>query len=320
MEAALLNALGKDDRLLIISNGQFGERFSAIAQAHEINSDIIEAPWGEEVPLQKIQDKLSSGNFQAVAVVHNESSTGVVNDLEGIGKIVAQTDAILIVDSVSGLGGIQMLQDAWGVDILVSASQKALMCPPGLGIASVSDKGWKKLERNTNRTLFYWDFLKARKSAENNQTVFTAPVTLISALHEALEMMYDEGVENVLKRHQRLADALRAGGNAIGLDTFPQSTINSNTVTVFTMPYELDGNTVVKHMYEQYNTVIAGARNWLSGKVIRFGTMGTISEEDILMDLEYLEETLNHLNYPVTKGLGVNTARQALTLNKKKSE
>lgn len=298
MEAALANALGEGERALILSYGAFGERFVLIAKALGIEAVELKAPWGETIACEVIEKKLREKTFQAVVVVHNESSTGAVTDLEALGRVVGNTDAILIVDSVSGLGGVEMRQDDWGVDILISASQKALMCPPGLGLASVSAKGWDRIERENGKKRFYWDLREARESAAKGQTAFTTPVTLVSGLKEALTMIHEEGLDNVLRRHQRLAEALRAGGTALGLSVFTRSTTISNTVVVFSMPEGVDGNAVVSHMYDQHNTVIAGARNWLSGKVIRIGTMGFISEKDISTDLEHLESALKHVRRP----------------------
>jgi aspartate aminotransferase-like enzyme len=296
MEAALANALGEGERALVLSYGAFGERFSSIAEALGIQTEQLEAPWGETIPARQVEEKLRAGNFHAVVVVHNESSTGAVSDLETLGKVVGATDAILIVDSVSGLGGVEMRQDDWGVDILVSASQKALMCPPGLGLASISDKAWDRVEQEAGKKRYYWDFRKARESAAKGQTAFTTPVTLMSGLNEALSMIHEEGLDNVLRRHERLSDAFRAGGHALGLSDFTRAAIKSNTVVVFSMPEGVDGNAVVAHMYDHYNTVIAGARNWLSGKVIRIGTMGFISNADIETDLKYLESTMHSLS------------------------
>jgi len=312
MEASLINSLGEGDRALVVSNGQFGERFTSIAKALRIEVDVIEAPWGETVDADAVREKLREADYQAVVVVHNESSTGAVTDLSALGKVVGETDAILIVDSVSGLGGIEMRQDAWGVDVLVSASQKALMCPPGLGLASVSAKAWRVIEKDNAKPRYYWDFRKAREWAAKDQTTFTTPVTLMAGLHEALTMIDEEGLDNVLSRHQRLADAFRAGGEALGLKIFTEAEIKSNTVTVFTMPDGLDGNDVVNRMYENHNTVIAGARNWLAGKVIRVGTMGSLSEADILTDIDYLEQTFSQLNYPVTSGQGTEAVTRIL--------
>lgn len=311
MEASLINALGKGDRALIVTSGQFGERFVAIAKAHGIETDVVEAPWGEIVSPDAVREKLEQNEYQAVVTVHNESSTGSVTDLADLGKIVRETDAILIVDSISGLGAVEMRTDDWGVDILVSASQKALMCPPGLGLVSVSDKAWKFIDRSNGKQRFYWDFRKAREAAAGNMTAFTTPVTLMAGLNEALTMIHEEGLKKVLKRHQKLADGMRAGGAALGLPLFTQSALVSNSVSVFSMPEGLDGNAVVKHMHDTFNTVIAGACNWLAGKVIRIGTMGDLSEADILTDLEQLEATFNALEFPVEKGAGTTAAQKS---------
>lgn len=302
MEAAMINALGTGDRALIIAGGQFGERFVEIAKAHNIEADVIKVPWGEAVSMEEVETRLQQGDFQAVVAVHNESSTGTVGDIEALGRIVAKTNAILIVDSVSGLGAVKMRQDEWGVDILVSASQKALMCPPGLGLMSVSAKGWQHIEKENGKSRYYWDLRKARESANKDQTAFTPPVTLMSGLREALTMINAEGMENIYRRQKRVADGLRAGGKALGMPVFTTSPLVSDAVTVFTMPDGLDGNAVVRHMHDEFNTVIAGARNWLAGKVIRIGTMGQLTDKDILTDLEYLEATLKHLNFPVKEG------------------
>ncbi|MDP7546859.1 MAG: aminotransferase class V-fold PLP-dependent enzyme, partial [Alphaproteobacteria bacterium] len=243
---------------------------------------------------------------------HNESSTGAVADLEALGAVVAATPAVLVVDSVSGLGGIEMHQDDWGIDVVASASQKALMCPPGLGLVSVSDKAWKVIENGRRRSGFYWDFLKARDAAAKGQTAFTSPMPLILALREALRMIDEEGLPHVLARHRRLAAAMRAGGQALGFSIFTKAPLISDTVTVFMLPDGLDGAAVVRHMYERYGTVIGGSRTKLQGRVIRIGTMGSCNEEDIRTDLEHLERTLSDLGWPVERGTGVAAVNAAL--------
>jgi aspartate aminotransferase-like enzyme len=202
--------------------------------------------------------------------------------------------------------------DAWGVDVLVSASQKALMCPPGLGLVSVSDKAWKIIEADAGRALFYWDFRKARVDAAKGQTAFTPAVSLIVALREALRMIDEEGLAEVLARHQRLAAALRAGGTALGLSVFTRAPILSNTVSAFALPPDLDGDAIVNHMYARYGSVIAGSRNKLHGKVIRFGTMGYVDASDIVLDLLHLEGTLEDLGWPVSHGAAIAAAYDGL--------
>ena len=311
MEAALANVLARGDRALVLANGQFGERFASIARSLFLDVDCLDVPWGEAVSGDTVAARLAKADYQAVVAVHNESSTGAVADLAEIGAAVRDTPAVLVVDSVSGLGGIEMRQDDWGVDVVLSASQKALMCPPGVGLASISGKAWKVISDGRERARFYWDFRKARDSAAKGQTVFTPPVSLITGLREALRMINEEGVANVLSRHHRLADAMRAGGSALGLEIFTKAPIVSDTVTVFTVPEGLDGTDVVRHMYEHYGTVIAGSRSRLKGKVLRIGTMGACTETDILQDLEHLEKTLLDLGWPVRSGAGADAAGES---------
>jgi aspartate aminotransferase-like enzyme len=295
MEAALVNVVGAGERVLIAGHGQFGDRFAAIARAMAIDVELMEIAWGCAPDAAEIAARLADADYRAIVVVHNESSTGVVADLAAIGAVVRKTPAIFIADSVSGLGGIEMRQDEWGVDVLLGASQKALMCPPGLGIASVSSKAWAVINRADRLPRYYWDFRKALVSAESSETSFTTPVSLMFGLREALEMIHEEGVSSVLARHRRLADELRAGCGRLGLGSFPSAPLISNTVVCLAVPDSLDGGLIVRGMYQRHNTVIAGSRNKLKGRVIRIGTMGHLNESDIHADLESLADTLASL-------------------------
>lgn len=232
MEASLANTMAPGDKALFICNGQFADRFADIAEGLGLEADRLEVPWGDAVDPLVLKARLAEADYRAVIAIHNESSTGAVADLEAIGAIVRDTPALLIVDSVSGLGGIEMQQDRWGIDVLVSASQKALMCPPGLALASVSEKAWRVIDGDTRRARFYWDFRKARDNAVEGQTAFTPAVSLAHGLQEALRMIDEEGIPNALARHERLAAALQAGAAALGLPVFTSSPIRSNTVTV----------------------------------------------------------------------------------------
>lgn len=312
MEAALVNVAGPGTRLLVIEHGQFGERFSAIAKAMRIEVDTVAVEWGQAIDIAAVEARLREQDYRAVVVVHNESSTGIVADLAALGALVRDTSTLLIADSVSGLGGIEMRQDEWGIDIVVSASQKALMCPPGLALASVSPKAWRIIDQDEGRSVFYWDFRRALKGAELNETAFTAPVSLVAGLREALAMMHEEGLGEVLSRHRRLSGALRAGGAALGLADFCADPRRSNTVVVFHVPDGLEGGAIVRRLYEDHRTVIAGARNRLSGRVIRFGTMGSFGAGTILTDLLHLEDVLGKLGRPVTPGAGLKAASEYL--------
>jgi aspartate aminotransferase-like enzyme len=313
MEASLANILAPGERVLVALNGQFGERFKAIAESMGAVVDGVECEWGESPDPAAIRQHLARHDYRAVCVVHNESATGAVADLAAIGRIVKDSPAILVVDSVSGLGGLEMRQDDWQVDILLSASQKALMCPPGMGLVSVGPKAWRVVERSDRMPRFFWDFRKAKAAIDKSETAFTPPLSLIAGMREALRMIDEEGLGNVQARHRRLAVALRAGGEALGLPVFTAASARrSDTVSVFRVPDGLEGGAIVRHMYERHHTVIAGARNRLSGRVIRIGTMGAVGEGDILTDLLHLEESLRALGQPVAKGAGVAAAAVVL--------
>jgi aspartate aminotransferase-like enzyme len=287
MEASLVNVLAPGESVLVAVNGQFSERFAAIATALGAQVDTIEVRWGSAVDPAEIEKRVGAKDYRAVVVVHNESSTGVTTPLAPIGALLRDKPALLLADSVSGLGGAEMQQDAWAVDIVATASQKALMCPPGMALVSVSAKARKIVERESGMPRFYWDFRKALASAEKSETAFTAPVGLMAGMHASLQMIHEEGLPAVLRRH-------------------------SPTVVALEVPESLNGGDIVKQLYERNKTVIAGARNKYQGRMIRIGTMGHVHKADILTDLEHLEDTLTYLGWRVERGAGVSAAMSVL--------
>jgi aspartate aminotransferase-like enzyme len=312
MEASLVNILAPGERVLVCCHGQFGERFAAITRALGAGVDTLDIPWGHDIDPADIEKRLRATDYRAVVIVHNESSTGVVADLSAIGALLRDRPTLLVVDSVSGLGGIEMRQDEWGIDIVASSSQKALMCPPGLGLVSMSPKAWQVAGRDDRLPRYYWDFRKAMASVEDSGTPFTTPVALMAGLREALEMIHEEGLPQVLARHRLVSSALRAGCEALGLRSFPQAERVSNTVVCLSVPDGLKGGDIVRDMYQRHGSVIAGSRNKLEGKVIRIGTMGDIAAGDILTDLLHLEDTLQALGFSSTPGAGVSAASAAM--------
>jgi aspartate aminotransferase-like enzyme len=311
MEAAMLNVVAPGERVLIVHNGQWGERFSAIAKSMGATVDPIEVAWGENVDPAVLGAKLDAHDYRALVLVHNESSTGVAGDLAAAGRLLRNRPTLLVADTVSGLAGMELRQDEWGVDILVSGSQKALMCPPGLGLMSISDKAWKVIERDSGMPRFYFDLRRARDAYAKGESTFTPAVSLVQGLDAALDLIHQEGLANVLERHRRLSRGMKAGAAALGLENFARATLQSNTVAVFHAPQGIDGAQIVRRMYEKHRTVIAGARNRMAGKMIRFGTMGAISEGDILTDLLHLEDVLAELGLPVKRGAGLAAAAAA---------
>ncbi len=316
MEAALANILSPGERLLVVLAGQFGERFVAIGKALGAQVDTLEVEWGHKLDSDQVARRVRDSAYRAVVMVHNESSTGVTYDLAPVGKLLRDSPTLLIVDSVSGLAGTEMAMDSWGADIVVSASQKSLMCPPGIGLAAISAKAWKIIERDGRVPSFFADFRRAKASLDKGETPFTPPVTLVYGLLEALRMIDEEGLGNVIERHRRIGAALRAGVQALGLELYNQPGTASNTVTAMKVPQGLEGGTIVQHLRERYRTVIAGARApRQSGKVIRIGTMGMVSEGDILTDLRHLEFTLKDLGRPAPAAhAGVRAALDALAI------
>jgi aspartate aminotransferase-like enzyme len=311
MEAALVNVLSAGDAVLVVENGQFGERFSSIASQLPVTLDRLQIAWGQPPDFQAIAVRVKEKAYRAVVVIHNESATGVAADLAAIGAVLRDTDTLLVVDSVSGVGGVEMRMDEWGVDVLVTASQKSLMCPPGLAVVAVSDKAMRVIEAAHGIPRFFFDFRRAKTSLDKNETPFTPPVSLILGLREALTMIEEEGVPAVLRRHAQLSGALRAGFVALGFTMFPAGNFSS-TVTVAVVPEGLDGSTIVRHMYANYRTVIASQRTKLDNRVIRIGTMGFVGPEDILADLHYLERTLRDLGRAPKAAAGIEAAAAAL--------
>lgn len=311
MEAALINVLSAGDAMLVVENGQFGERFSSIAAQLPVTLDRLQIAWGQPPDIDAIAARIKGKGYRAVVVIHNESATGVIADLAAIGAVLRETDTLLVVDSVSGVGGVEMRMDEWGVDVLVTASQKSLMCPPGLAVVAVSEKAMRVVEAAQGIPRFFFDLRRAKASLDKSETPFTPPVSLIFGLREALAMIGEEGLPAVLRRHARLAAALRAGFVALGLPMFPAGHFSS-TVTVGVVPDGLDGSTIVRHMYANYQTVIASQRTKLDNRVIRIGTMGFVGAEDILADLHYLECTLRDLGRAPSAGAGMEAAAAVL--------
>ena len=311
MDAALLNIVAPGERLLIVNNGQWGERFATIAKALGVAADTIDVPWGETVDPGQIEAKLKAHDYLALIVVHNESSTGVIGDLKTAGQLVRNRRALLVTDSVSGIAGMDFQMDAWGVDIVVSGSQKALMCPPGLGFLAASEKARAIIKRDSGMPRFYFDLRKAQESFEKGESTFTPAVSLVQGLDASLDMIGEEGLANVLARHARLSRGFKAGAAALGLRNFAAAEQQSNTVACCHVPENVDGSALIRRLYEKHRTVIAGARNRLQGKIIRVGTMGAITEADILTDLMHLEDVLAEMGHKLTKGAAVAAAAKA---------
>ncbi len=309
MEAAVVNLLSGGDTAITIQGGKFGERWTEICKSYGINTEIVDVEWGKAVSPREIEKRLKSNpKIKAVFTTLCETSTGVVNDIVAIGKVVKDTNAVLAVDAISGLGAIDLQTDAWFCDMVVSGSQKGLMLPPGLGFISVSQKAWKLIE-GSRCPKYYFDLKAAKKAWEATDTPFTPAITLIIALCEALKMIKQDSLENVFLRHKKMADATRAAMKAIGLDLFAP-TCASDVVTAVKVPQGIDGEKMVKTMRDTYGVTIAGGQAELKGKVFRIAHMGFIEEFDIIVSISCLEKVLAEMDYKFNLGSGVKAAEE----------
>ncbi len=305
MEAAVVNLLSPGDAVIVASCGNFGDRWENICNAYGVKVHKVAAEWGQAVSPNEIEKLLTQNkNIKAVFTTHTETSTGIVNDIETIGKIVKDTDAVLVVDTVSGLVNQKLLTDEWYVDVAVTGSQKGLMCPPGLAFATVSPKAWQLVEKS-NLPKFYLDFKKMRKSIDNKETPFTPAVSLVVAIHKAIEMIKEKTLEKIWQETEKLAEATRQAVKAMELKIFCDENHISNVVTPISMPEGIDGQKVVKTMREEFGISIAGGQGKLKGKIIRIAHMGYIDKFDLIVGLSGLEIVLNKLGYKVPLGRGV---------------
>ena len=309
MEAAVINLLSPGDTALTIQGGKFGERWTELCQAYGINTEIINVEWGRAVEPAEIGKRLKANpKIKAVFATLCETSTGVANDIEAIGKVVKNTNAVLVIDAISGLGAIDLKTDGWFCDAVVSGSQKGLMLPPGLGFISVSPKAWK-LAESSKCPKYYFSLIQAKKALDKTDTPFTPAITLIIALCEALKMIKQDGLENVFSRHRKMADATRLAVKALGLELFAPGA-PSDVVTAAKVPANIDGEKLVKAMRDTYGVTIAGGQSELKGKVIRIAHMGYIEESDIIAGIACLEKVLAQMGYKFNLGAGVKAAQE----------
>ena len=308
MEAAVSNTLSAGDRVVVVNAGAFAQRWLAIAKAYRLDIVELEAPHGETVAPERIAEALSvHPDVKAVLVQHSESSTGVLHDVRAYAQVTGGTDAILIVDAVSSLGIADVPMDAWSIDVVVSASQKGLMLPPGLGILALSDKAWAAVKRSSSPR-YYLDLAEERKYAASNEARFTPAVSLMVGLREVLRMIEAEGLDNVFRRHDRLSRATRAGAEALGLTLFPKTT-PSPALTAVQVPSGVDADRVVAG-FASHNITIDGGRGPTKGKIFRIGHMGYAVETDVIIAVALLEQVLAELGQPVDFGAGVRAAQK----------
>ncbi len=293
MEAAIVNFHRAGDEILVVDGGKFGERWTDLANAFGLKAVVMKIPYGDAVEPRKIEEALRANpNLKSVCVELCETSTAVLSDIEAIGKIVAKTEALLIVDAISGLGADRMETDAWHVDLGVAGSQKALMLPPGLGFLSVSEKARARM-KTANIPCFYLNLKLYEKALKDWDTPFTPALTIVIGLNKALDLIEAEGIENVFRRAAELGDYTRAKITAMGLKVFSKAA--SSTATAALLPSDIDGEKLVKIMRDEKGVTMAGGQGEVKGRIVRIAHMGSITKADLDEGLSVLKETLEEM-------------------------
>jgi aspartate aminotransferase-like enzyme len=309
MEAALVNTLSAGDTVVVVSAGKFGERWLELGRAYGLEIVELTAPYGETVTAARLAETLAAHpRAKAVLTQHSETSTGVLHDVRAYAAVTRGTDAILVVDAVSSLGIADLQMDAWGLDLVVSGSQKGLMLPPGLGFCALSDKAWA-MNKTSRLPRYYFDLAAECRTVVKNEAHFTPAVSIVIGLRTVLEMLEREGLANVFKRHDRLARATRAGAEALGLGLFCKAT-PSPAVTAVIAPPGVDSEQIVKVYSQAHNITIAGGQGEMKGRIFRLGHMGYAAEFDVVVALAALEQVLADLGQPVDFGAGVRGAQK----------
>lgn len=304
MEAAVANLCSPGDVVVVVCTGAFGNRFAEIAQAFGLSVVRVDVPWGQAADPQALREALRGApRARAVLVTHNETSTGVRNDLAALAAAVRETEALVVVDAVSSAGAVELRTDDWGVDVVVTASQKALMAPPGVALVSVSDRAWDAA-RTARCPRFYWSFesMRAELGEREAITPFTPAIGVIYALRAGLALVEAEGLEARFARHRRTARAVRVGLRALGLRILPREEDASEAVTAAWLPEGVDAKALLGKLRTEHGVVLAGGQGPLQGKIFRFGHLGWVPDEAVLAGLRALEVVLPQVGGPAGRG------------------
>jgi aspartate aminotransferase-like enzyme len=307
-ESAVANLVSPGDSHLVVSAGNFGERWVDMTAGYGADVDHLRYEWGETPDPEDVRARLRERSSKAVWIVHSETSTGVVSDIQGIAAVAKEAGALTVVDAVSSLGALRCETDAWGLDVVVSGSQKALMTPPGLGLCAVSEAA---LASTGTSPRFYFDWERTRKAQSKLDAAFTPPVSLVAGLDVALGLLLEEGLEAALDRHVRLGRACRAGAKAMGLELFSPDEDRSAVVTAVRTPEGISSDDVVSGLRDRFGITIANGQAHLKGKIFRLGHIGWFDVFDITTQLAAVELLLADLGAEIERGVAVTAALEA---------
>ena len=310
MEASLVNFLRRGDEAIVVDAGKFGERWGKLAKSYGVQAITLKVEWGSPVDPAKVKAALEEHpNAKAVLVQANESSTGVAHPVQKLAQITRNHPAILVVDAISALGAFDLPFDAWGIDVMVSGSQKALGLPPGLSFLAASEKAWK-LNETADLPRFYFDLKRERDNQRKNQTAWTPAISLVEGLDESLKMLREEGLRACFVRHERLARGARAGMQALGLQLYSKAP--SAAMTTVVAPEGIDSEKLVKHLFQQYGIKLVGGQDAAKGKIFRIAHLGYFDDFDMLVVVGAVERGLTDLGAKVQLGKGLAAAQSAM--------
>ncbi|GAB4309965.1 pyridoxal-phosphate-dependent aminotransferase family protein [Pseudothermotoga elfii] len=308
MEAAVTNLMNPGEKAIVVVAGKFGERWKEICDSYGIQVVEIAVEWGNAVSPEQIENVMKQHpDARVIFTTHSETSTGTVIDLKSIAQLTKDTDHVLVTDEVSGLLAEPLKMDEWGVDVVVSGSQKGIMMPPGLAFMALSEKAWKLVEKN-QCPKYYFDLRYYDKNYPDNP--WTPAVNMIYMLNQSIKMIKEEGIENVWERHRILGEATRNAMRALNLELFSKRP--GNVVTAVKVPESIDGKKLVKIIRDKYGVTIAGGQGHLSGKIFRVAHLGYVSMFDTITAISALEFTLSELGYKIELGTGVRAAMETL--------
>jgi serine---pyruvate transaminase len=309
LESAVANLFSPGDRVVVPVAGYFGERFAKIAEAFGLDVRRIDSEWGTAAKADELADALAEAPTKGVLAQHSETSTGVIHDIEALGKVTKEAGALFVVDVISSLGAVPYRGDAWGVDVAVGGSQKALGATPGIAFVSVSEAAWAAT-REAKNPRFYFDWAAYKQSYDlpDPESPWTPAISLMLGLREALRLFQDEGQKAVLERHRILAEATKEGVRALGLDLDGEHPERGWAVTAVRAPEGIDGNELVARIRKDHGIILAPGQGPLKGKVFRIGHLGHYDRFDIVRCLAALELTLEAMGYPTKRGAAVAAA------------
>lgn len=317
MECAIVNSFAKKDKVLALINGSFGQRFADIAKQYEIEVIEFHGEWGKGFNLPEVEKKIIEigPELKGITVIHCETSTGVLNDIEGISKLRKFKDTLLLVDGISSIGATRVEVDEWEIDVILTGSQKVLALPPGIALISFSPRAINAYEKS-NLPKYYWDIGKYRKFyLEKRETPFTPAIPLFVGLAKQLEKLESKGFDNEIKKHDKIAQMVRYAIRKMGLEVLTEDNVSANTVTPIVAPEGVSLKELRGILLEKYGVDVAGGQGKLEGKIFRIGHLGNVDPLFVMSVLAALEMALKEVGFDIELGVAVKAAQEFWTSN-----